>query len=95
MKEYRLTGWPDLDASHERIAYRRMLSDMSQRHVTLAQLITTSGLARHAVAEFLALLALRGSLVERESGKATSRFGSLRALAWLRRIRAPLPHGNR
>jgi len=81
MKEYRLTGWPDLDASHERIAYRRMLSDMSQRHVTLAQLVTTSGLARHDVTAFLSLLALRGALVEREAGSTPSRFGALRALA--------------
>ena len=39
MKEYRLAAWPQLRAPFDRMAHRRMLSDMSQRHMTLAQLV--------------------------------------------------------
>ena len=67
MKEYRLSAWPDLDAVHERMAYRRMLSDMSQRHVTLSQLRVRSGLPRQEVNEFIAMLAERGLVVERDA----------------------------
>jgi hypothetical protein len=38
MKEYRLTAWPELAPPFHRTAYRRMLSDMSQRFMTLPQL---------------------------------------------------------
>lgn len=85
MKEYRLSAWPDLDAPHERMAYRRMLSDMSQRHVTLAQLCARSGLARQQVSDFLGMLARRGLLIEREAARMPLAV-SLRPLGdWLRR----------
>ena len=42
MKEHRLAAWPDLGPQHRRTAYRRLLSDMSQRHVSLAELCARS-----------------------------------------------------
>jgi len=48
MKEYRLVAWPQLRAPFDRIAHRRMLSDMSHRHMTVAQLIECSGMRRSA-----------------------------------------------
>lgn len=84
MKEYRLAAWPDLDAFHNRIAYRRMLSDMSQRHVSLAQLAARSGLPRQDVTRFLEQLEARGLVTQREGGGATEQFfHPLRS--WLRR----------
>ena len=86
MKEFRLTGWPQLRAPFDRIAYRRMLSDMSHRHMTLAQLANCSGIRRHEVRAFLEMLGARGLLVERDAPAADSLFGSLRPLGgWLRR----------
>ena len=67
MKEYRLSAWPDLDASHERMAYRRMLSDMSQRHVTLAQLCARSGLPRHEVTRVRRACSVSRGLVDRSA----------------------------
>lgn len=89
MKEYRLAAWPDLDALHDRIAYRRMLSDMSQRYVSRAQLAACSGLSRNEVGRFLSLLESRGLIAQRESGHEPM-FGSLRPFgAWLRRAIGP------
>lgn len=67
MKAYRLTAWPDLGPQHRRTAYRRLLSDMSQRHLSLAELCARSGLQRHEVRSFLGTLAERGLLITRDA----------------------------
>jgi hypothetical protein len=86
MKEYRLAAWPELSAPFDRTACRRMLSDMSHRHVSLAQLMVVSGMRRHEVRDFLEMLDARGVISQRESIAADSLFGSLRPLGgWLRR----------
>jgi hypothetical protein len=85
MKEYRLAAWPELHGAHARTAYRRMASDMSQRHMTVWQLVAASGLRRLEVQNFLDLLGQRGLLIER----ARTRAGLAEQLAplacWLRR----------
>ena len=95
MKEYRLSAWPDLDVTHERMAYRRMLSDMSQRHVTLAQLRTRSGLPRHEVVEFIAMLAERGLVVERDAVRMALPISLAPLAHWLRRTLRPKPSTRR
>ncbi|HWI09937.1 MAG TPA: hypothetical protein VNU48_01255, partial [Burkholderiaceae bacterium] len=87
-KEYRLVAWPHLRPPFDRIAYRRMLSDMSHRHMTLAQLSDCSGIRRHDVRAFLDMLEARHLVVQREAAAADSLF-SLRPLGgWLRRALA-------
>ena len=89
MKEYRLVAWPHLRPPFDRIAYRRMLSDMSHRHMTLAQLSECSGLRRHEVRVFLDMLEARHLVAQREAAADASLFGSLRPLGgWLRRALA-------
>lgn len=86
MKEYRLAAWPQLRAPFDKIAYRRMLSDMSHRHMTLAQLTECSGIRRHEVRSFIEMLEGRGLIAEREATVPDSLFGSLRPLGgWLKR----------
>ena len=86
MKEYRLATWLELRAPFDRIAHRRMLTDMSHRHMTLQQLVRCSGARRNEVRAFLAMLELRGLVTLREAEVAKSMFGALRPLAgWLRR----------
>lgn len=80
MKEYKLSAWPDLPASFHRTTYRRMLSDMSHRFVTVQQLMAGSGASRLEVRLFLQMLAERGLLAEREAEPSSAGFGS-----WLRR----------
>ncbi|HEX6705875.1 MAG TPA: hypothetical protein VF169_14015 [Albitalea sp.] len=93
MKEYRLTAWPELAPPFHRTAYRRMLSDMSHRFVSLLQLAETSGLKRHEVRSFVEMLESRDVLMERESRTPDSQFWSLRPLGgWIRRAIASVPH---
>lgn len=96
MKEYRLTAWPELAPPFHRTAYRRMLSDMSHRFVTVLQLAERSGLRRHHVRTFLEMLESRDLVVERESvASPDSQFWSLRPLGgWLRRAISSAPSGR-
>jgi hypothetical protein len=89
MKEYRLAAWPQLRPPFDKIAYRRMLSDMSHRHMSLAQLAECSGIRRHEVRSFIEMLEARGLIAQREATSPDSLFGSLRPLGgWLRRALA-------
>lgn len=95
MKEYRLAAWPDLAAPYHRTAYRRMLSDMSHRYVSLAKLAAMSGLGRTEVRQFVEMLDGHGLISQREGVQADSLFGSLRPLGgWLRRALATAPDGR-
>jgi hypothetical protein len=85
MKEFKLTAWPDLPAPYHRTAYRRMLSDMSHRYMSIQQLVMSSGASRLDVRLFLDMLGNRGLLRERE-GEPDSIFDTLRPIGdWLRR----------
>lgn len=89
MKEYRLAAWPKLRAPFDRIAHRRMLNDMSHRHMSLSQLVESSGVRRQEVRVFIEMLGAQGLILEREAATPDSLFGSLRPLGgWLRRALA-------
>ena len=83
MKEFKLTAWPELPAPYQRIAYRRMLSDMSHRFVTAQQLCDSSGATKLEVRVFLQMLAERGLLRERDHEDSPGLLGPLGG--WLRR----------
>ncbi len=96
MKEYRLVAWPQLRPPFDRIAYRRMLSDMSHRHMSVAQLAECSGLRRHDVRVFVEMLEARELIAERDAAVPDSLFDSLRPLGgWLRRALAASPPPER
>ena len=88
MKEFKLTAWPDLPAPYQRIAYRRMLSDMSHRYMSLSQLMSASGLARNEVRAFLDMLQARELLRDREvMGAPDSIFDTLAPIGgWIHRM---------
>lgn len=93
MKEYRLASWPELKAPFHRTPYRRMLSDMSHRFVTLPQLSGASGLRRLDVRNFVDMLQARGLLMERECVASDSLFAVLAPLSgWLKRAMSPAVH---
>jgi hypothetical protein len=83
MKEFKLTAWPELPAPYQRIAYRRMLSDMSHRFVTAQQLCDSSSATKLEVRVFLQMLSERGLLRERDHEVTQGLFGPLGG--WLRR----------
>lgn len=89
MKEYRLSAWSPLPAPFDRIGHRRMLSDLSHRHMSLRQLVASSGVRRQEVRAFLEMLTSRGLIAERDATAPDSMFDSLRPLGgWLRRALA-------
>ncbi|MCW7538160.1 hypothetical protein OOT46_09905 [Aquabacterium sp. A7-Y] len=86
MKEYKLSGWPELPSAFQRTAYQRMLHQMSHGYVPLGQLVRASGLGRDAVKSFLAQLGTRGVLIERDRAVAPAALMmASRSLAWLKR----------
>ena len=86
MKEYRLVAWADLPAPYHHMPYRRMLTDMSHRHMSVAQLSACSGIRRKEVQQFIEMLEGRSLLSERDLSAPDSMFGSLRPLGgWLRK----------
>jgi hypothetical protein len=92
MKEYRLTAWPELASAFQSTPYRRMLSDLSHRYLSVPQLAEASGLRRGEVRVFIEMLDARGLLIERESLVPDSLFWSLRPLGgWLRRAMSSAP----
>lgn len=91
MKHYKLARWPELEAPFHRTVYRRMLHQMSQRYVSVQQLVHESGLSRAAVVQFIDTLAERKLLTECEQAEPPSGFGSLRPVAWFRRTFSGAP----
>ena len=86
MKEYRLASWPELPAHFRHAGHRRILSDMSHRHMTLVQLSDSSGLKRLEVTHFIEFLESGGHVTGRISvseprlARLTRQIGD-----WLRR----------
>ncbi len=89
MKEYKLSGWPELGSPYQRTCYRRMLSDMSHRYMSLTQLVSSSGSSRTEVRGFLTMLSGRGLLIERD-GEPQSFADSVGE--WFRRNVTGAPH---
>ena len=86
MKEFKLISWPDLPAEFRRTAFRRLLSEMSQRHLSEATMSKRDGVKAAEVRALLQLLASRHVLDVRETN---SRRGWRPMLAgWLRRLTA-------
>ena len=94
MKEYRLLAWPELPSEFQRTAHRRILSDMSARYMTFAQLGEVSGLRKGDLKVFLALLDGRGLLDERDGTAPDSFLDSIGKLGWFRRPGATTHDGR-
>jgi hypothetical protein len=85
MKEYKLAAWPELSAPYHRTVFRRMLSDMSHRYMSVGALVLSSGGAKLDVRNFLQMLDEKGLLLERETD-SDSFLDSLRPVGdWVRR----------
>ncbi len=69
MKEYKLVSLPELNSSFDKVVFRRMLSDLSHRHLTFVELVKESGLRRQEVRTFLDMLQGHGLLEERECSR--------------------------
>lgn len=81
MKEYKLKSWPELPAAFRRTVYRRLLSDLSQRHMSETALRQRSGLGSSDIRALLNYLEAEGLLDHRECEEAP-RAGLLARFAW-------------
>lgn len=81
MKEYRLKSWPELPAAFRRTVYRRLLSDLSQRHMSEAALRQRSGLGTADVRALLHYLETEG-LLDQRACEDPPRAGLLSRFAW-------------
>ena len=89
MKEYRLLAWPELPAEYRRTAHRRVLSEMSQRFVSVPKLVEISGLKKAELRAFIEMLDDRDVVTDRDTAASDSFLDSLRPLGWLRRAIGP------
>ena len=65
MREYKLSGWPELSGEFERMAFRRALHEMSHRYATVRDLSSKCGLPRTAVRQFVVQLNALGLIEQR------------------------------
>jgi hypothetical protein len=87
MKQYKLAAWPELPPTYHRTVYRRMLSDMSHRYMSLSALVLSSGATKIEVRQFLQSLDELGVLVDRESESDSFYDTTLRPVGdWLRTV---------
>lgn len=87
MKEYKLLSWPDLPAEFRRTGFRRLLSDLSQRHLCESALLKREGVKPAEVRALLKFLARCGVLEVRQAEPVPSKWRPDLA-AWLRRLTA-------
>jgi biotin operon repressor len=87
MKQYKLAAWPELPATYHRTVYRRMLSDMSHRYMSPAELTLSSGATKVEVRQFLQSLEELGVLVDREGDSDSFYDTTLRPVGdWFRTV---------
>lgn len=91
MKEYRLAAWPDLPAAFRRTTFHRLLSQLSQRYMSVPKLQEISGLPRQEVVDFIERLTACDALLQRGEDEPDSWFGALQPMNWLRRPTTALP----
>jgi hypothetical protein len=87
MKQYKLAAWPELPAAYHRTVYRRMLSDLSHRYMSLSGLMLSSGGTKPEVRQFLLMLDGMGVLVDREDETDSFFDTTIRPVGdWLRTV---------
>jgi hypothetical protein len=95
MKEYRLTAWADPKAPYLGTSYRRILTDLSHRYMSVQQLVSSSGAKKQDIEGFLVSLSHRGLLMERELFLSDRVLDSVSPIGnWVRR-KLNLPRGSR
>jgi hypothetical protein len=87
MKQYKLAAWPELPATYHRTVYRRMLSDLSHRYMSMSGLVLSSGATKPEVRQFLQMLEDKGVLVDREDDSDSFFDTTIRPVGdWLRTV---------
>ena len=77
MKQYKLTAWPDLTPRFQNTAMRRVVSELSQRFVSIRDLSRSSGASGRDIEELISKLDKDGMLMSRAE-PATTQAGAWR-----------------
>ncbi len=72
MKQYKLTGWPELSPRFQSTAMRRVVSELSQRFVSTRDLARSSGAPSRDVEELVAKLTKDGMLMTRDAPQSVN-----------------------
>ena len=72
MKQYKLIAWPELPARFQKTTMRRVVSELSQRFVSVRDLARSCGAAARDVEELLAKLEKDGMLMSRATPQSVS-----------------------
>jgi hypothetical protein len=75
MKQYKLTAWPDLPSQFQKTTMRRVVSELSQRFVSVRDLARSSGASVRDVEELVAKLEKDGMLMTRALPQSVSQSG--------------------
>ena len=65
MKQYKITAWPELSPRFQNTTMRRVVSELSQRFVSVRDVARSSGASARDVEELLARLDKDGMLMTR------------------------------
>ena len=75
MKQYKLTAWPDLTPRFQSTAMRRVVSELSQRFVSVRDLARSSGAASRDIEELISQLEKDGMLMARAMPQSVNQPG--------------------
>ena len=78
MKQYKLTAWPDLSPRFQNTTMRRVLSELSQRFVSVRDLARSSGASARDVEELISRLEKDGMLMTRATPQSVGQAGAWR-----------------
>jgi len=70
MKQYKLTAWPELPPRFQKTTMRRVVSELSQRFVSVRDLARSSGASTRDIEELVAKLEKDGMLMTRAMPQA-------------------------
>jgi predicted Rossmann fold nucleotide-binding protein DprA/Smf involved in DNA uptake len=75
MKQYKLTAWPELPPRFQKTTMRRVVSELSQRFVSVRDLARSSGASARDIEELIAKLEKDGMLMTRAAPQAIGQAG--------------------
>jgi len=75
MKQYKLTAWPDLPPRFQKTTMRRVVSELSQRFVSVRDLARSSGASSRDIEELIGALEKDGMLMTRAMPQAVGQSG--------------------
>jgi predicted Rossmann fold nucleotide-binding protein DprA/Smf involved in DNA uptake len=76
MTQYKLTAWPELPPRFQKTTMRRVVSELSQRFVSVRDLARSSGAPAREIEELVAKLERDGMLMTRATPQSVSQAGS-------------------